>query len=349
MLAVVISEFLAENDRGIEDASGRRHDWIELANTGPTAVDVSGWTLTDDAADLTKWRVPTTAATTNLAPGGRLLVFASGGGGQDGAVGDELHANFQISQEPGYLALVRPDGTTVEYEYDLYPQQQPDIAYGDGVDIHALTLASETLVGNGSAVTAFVPQGPNAARDDHWREVGFDDTGWLQGVGSIGWDVNSDGVDLNPYIGRPLSTTTEVDFNSNWTIYVRYEFDAPDPQQLESLAMHLRFDDGFVAYLNGREIARANFAEDFVYPQPQWNSYAGHQQGSASSSGNWNRTAAADELVSFDLTPFLEFVREEGNVLAFHGVNSRSSGGSGVNRQDFLIDAELVAERASGP
>ncbi|MCA9242058.1 MAG: lamin tail domain-containing protein, partial [Planctomycetales bacterium] len=105
-LTVVISEFLAENNSGLQDAAGHRHDWIELTNTGGSVEDVSGWYLTDDALNLTKWQIPATAATTSLAPGESLLVFASGNNGELGAVGDELHADFQLSQEPGYLGLV---------------------------------------------------------------------------------------------------------------------------------------------------------------------------------------------------------------------------------------------------
>ena len=48
--------------------------------------------------------------------------------------------------------------------------------------------------------------------------------------------------------------------------------------------MDLRFDDGFIVYLNGREVARANFAEDFVAAaaavgfvcrQPGWHRFDG--------------------------------------------------------------------------
>lgn len=349
-LAVVISEFLADNQDGVDDAAGHLHDWIELKNTGAAVEDVSGWYLSDDALDLTKWQVPSTAATTSLAPGEALLVFASGAGGEIGAVGDELHANFQLSQEPGYLGLARADGVTIADEYSLYPQQTSDVSYGVGFDVAGFDTSTQTLVGDASPVTVTSPVGPDAARDDHWREIGFDDSGWLTGTGSVGFDRNGDAPDLSPYIGRELTLSEMNSYAATpqHSAYVRYEFDVADKEQLTSLGLGLRFDDGFIAYLNGREVARANFAEDFVYPQPQWNSYAGHQQGTSSSSGNWNRGEEADQVVSFDLTAYLPFLEDEGNVLAFHGVNSRSSGGGGTNRLDFLIDAELTAERASG-
>ena len=51
---VIISEFLAVNDKGLKDANGERSDWIEIHNAGDATVDLAGWTLTDDADDLSK-------------------------------------------------------------------------------------------------------------------------------------------------------------------------------------------------------------------------------------------------------------------------------------------------------
>ena len=45
---VLIHEFLAKNVTGIQDEMSDYEDWIELANLGATAVDISGFHLTDD-------------------------------------------------------------------------------------------------------------------------------------------------------------------------------------------------------------------------------------------------------------------------------------------------------------
>ena len=120
-----------------------------------------------------------------------------------------------------------------------------------------------------------------------------------------------------------------------------------DKDQLTSLALDLRFDDGFIAYLNGREVARANFAEDFVRPQPQWDSFAGNQVGTGSTAGAANRVAEALDVVTFDLTPYLPELVNGTNVLAFHGVNSNSTSSSSTNRLDFFIEPVLTATRAT--
>lgn len=52
---VVINEFSAGNLIGLRDESGEAQDWIELHNRGTNAVDLLGWSLTDDRNALGKW------------------------------------------------------------------------------------------------------------------------------------------------------------------------------------------------------------------------------------------------------------------------------------------------------
>ena len=120
-----ISEFMASNTRGLADENRDLADWIEIYNPSRVAVNLDGWHLTDDAAQLTKWRFPAT----NLAGGGFLVVFASG---KDRRVpGARLHANFQLSANGEYLALIQPDGVTLTSEFaPAFPQQAPDVSYG---------------------------------------------------------------------------------------------------------------------------------------------------------------------------------------------------------------------------
>ena len=53
-----ISEIMTRNDGTILDADGDASDWIEVYNPGPQAVNLSGWSLTDETARPTKWRFP---------------------------------------------------------------------------------------------------------------------------------------------------------------------------------------------------------------------------------------------------------------------------------------------------
>lgn len=343
-MAVVINEFLASNSDGIRDFSGERHDWIELKNTGTETVDISGWYLTDDAANLSKWQIPATSATQSLAPGGILLVYASD---KNGDFSGELHTNFKLAAEGEYLGLVRPDGDTIEHAYEPFPAQLVDVSYGVGKTTS--TTVSETLIGASTPVRVISPTEQNAARDDHWREIDFDDSSWLSGTGGVGFDRNGAAPNLAPYIGRTLTVgeMNSVSAAPQYSAYVRYAFNVTNKNELTSLQLALRFDDGFIAYLNGKRVARANFAEDFVYTQPGWNSYAGLQMGTSSTAGNVQRTSEAADVVMFDLTPYLSELVEGTNVLAFHGVNSRSTASSNEHRLDFLIQPVLTASRAT--
>src|SRR5262245_60860694 len=84
---VVISEFMAANTGALLDEDGESSDWIELFNSSTTPTNLSGWRLTDDVENLSKWTFPTT----NLGPGQFLVVFASG---KNRAVaGARLHTN----------------------------------------------------------------------------------------------------------------------------------------------------------------------------------------------------------------------------------------------------------------
>src|SRR5690606_35780390 len=58
---VIISEFLASNDDGLRDRDGDASDWIELHNPTGAAVDLAGWSLTDDADEPDKWAFPSVA------------------------------------------------------------------------------------------------------------------------------------------------------------------------------------------------------------------------------------------------------------------------------------------------
>ena len=126
---VEISEFMAKNDTVLATSAGVFEDWIEIHNDTAAPVDLAGWYLSDDPADLTKWQFPSTAATSPLAAGGYLIVFADGSA--NALIGSEIHAGFKLGAGGEYLALVEPDGTTIAHQFSPeYPPQAADISYG---------------------------------------------------------------------------------------------------------------------------------------------------------------------------------------------------------------------------
>ncbi len=147
---VVLSEFMADNESGVVDEDGTRSDWIEILNRGPLEANLSGWYLTDDRLNLTKWQFPPGMSPLNV--NGYLRVWASEKDRRPPL--GHLHTNFRLSNNAGgFLALVDPQ-TNIVSTFDPYPAQQEDISYGrDQVD--------PGIVGYFSAPT---PGAPNSTR-----------------------------------------------------------------------------------------------------------------------------------------------------------------------------------------
>lgn len=74
-----------------------------------------------------------------------------------------------------------------------------------------------------------------------WKTLIFDDTNWLTGVGGIGCGDGDDG-------------TTVAPVNA---IFLRKKFTIVDSTAIAEAVLHADYDDAFVAYLNGVEIARS--------------------------------------------------------------------------------------------
>ncbi len=108
----------------------------------------------------------------------------------------------------------------------------------------------------------------------------------------------------------------------NASVYIRHAFDVTEPADLEDLRLGVKYDDGFIAYLNGVEVARRN-----APAEPAWNSAA--------------ITAHPDELAvvfeEIDISSVLPVLQTGRNILAVHALNE-----SAVD-DDLLWSCELTA------
>ncbi len=132
---------------------------------------------------------------------------------------------------------------------------------------------------------------------------------WLGGLGAL--------------VATDLGTTMR---GRNATAWVRIPFTLPAGSRVDTLTLRLRYDDGFVAYLNGVEVARRN-----APTLPRWNASA-----TAERIG-----AVSGELEEFDVSPRRAVLTEGPNVLALHGLNVSPGDG------DFLLLPELEAAAVS--
>ena len=112
---------MASNNSIEPDPQGEYDDWIEIYNTGASAVNIGGLYLTDDLSVPNKWQFPDP---TNIPAGGFLLVWADGDIGDDG-----LHANFKLSATGEEIGLFEADGSTL-IDSVTYGEQTTDVSYG---------------------------------------------------------------------------------------------------------------------------------------------------------------------------------------------------------------------------
>ncbi|MFC2134453.1 CotH kinase family protein [Bacteroidota bacterium] len=120
--AVVINEFLAQNDTYNTDDSDEYNDWLELYN--PTSEDIflSGMYLTDTPANLTKWQFPFGGVA--IPANGYLLVWCDNDLDQAG-----IHTNFKLSADGEFIALIDIDGATI-IDSLTFGAQTGNISYG---------------------------------------------------------------------------------------------------------------------------------------------------------------------------------------------------------------------------
>ncbi|MFA7326927.1 MAG: lamin tail domain-containing protein [Candidatus Kapaibacterium sp.] len=117
---IVINEFLASNETTNVDQDGGKDDWIEIYNKGAVAVDLEGFTLTDDITDFTLFAFP---AGTVIQPNEYIIVWADKEMEQDG-----YHADLKLSASGESFYLTNAELTIIDSV--SFGEQEADISYG---------------------------------------------------------------------------------------------------------------------------------------------------------------------------------------------------------------------------
>ncbi|MBN1817965.1 MAG: lamin tail domain-containing protein, partial [Sedimentisphaerales bacterium] len=313
--AMVISEFMAVNSSKPPLTSGElldedfeSSDWIELYNASSKPIDLDGWYLTDDPEDLTGWRLPEVT----LEPRDFLTVFASGKDRTDPE--GTLHTDFTLPSEGGFLALVRPDGKTIVHSYD-YPPQFSDVSYGLAAPTGSSVEESVELVPEYADAFATIPVDDSLGLT--WTYPDFDpiNPAWLSGKTGVGYDYGDlIGLDVEAMAGK------------NRSVYIRIPFEVSDLTDLMDLRLYMKYEDGFIAYLNDEHPIQSANADN----GSDWNAGA--------SAGHSDSEAVI--AVEYPLPEeYLGYLRVGTNVLAIHGLNY------GISSTDLLILPRLTALR----
>lgn len=105
--AIRISEVMSAAQTVLPDRYGEFSDWVELHNTTDRAVDLAGWSLSDDPDVPDKWVFPALV----IQPGERVIVFCSG---RETVVDGEVHTDFSLSSGGESVVLRAYSGVTVD-------------------------------------------------------------------------------------------------------------------------------------------------------------------------------------------------------------------------------------------
>jgi len=132
--------------------------------------------------------------------------------------------------------------------------------------------------------------------------------------------TNAEQVSFANYVSTDVRTPM---YGSNATAYVRIPFTASDSDAWDSLQLLVRYDDGFVAYLNGHLIASAN-----APASPAWNSAATQR----------HLDPQAVQWSAFDVSAARAWLQPGNNVLAIQALNIAAT------NTDFLMQAQLVGQ-----
>ena len=255
-------------------------EFVELHNHGRETVDLSGWLLSGGVEHVFP-------PGTRIPAGGYLLVVHSRAVLESRYVLDPaiISGEFSgsLSNNGELLRLSTSRGYLVSFVEYSDSEPWPEICDGLGPSLERVsplleeadhgTWEASILVGGtpgepnsvfrkieppptpppGGEGDVVVPRGATwrfrrgfSEPSPSWTDVGFNDQGWEEGPAGFGYDDGDDTTILRDMQGRYT------------TVYVRRRFSIEDPASVRSLVFHVLFDDGYVAYLNGTEIAREN-------------------------------------------------------------------------------------------
>ena len=238
--------------------------------------------------------------------------------------------SFVVNGAPQYGGHIPSDNLL-----QIVPSRQGTIYYTlDGTD-PAQTPAppqpvGTTLIAPDSPKRVLVPT--NASTGD-WRGARpFGDSAWMLSSGGPG------GIGYERSTGYQGYLTTDVGpqmYNVTASCYVRIPFSfSGDKSQMKTMTLKMRYDDGFVAYLNGLEIARKN-VEGF----PVWNS--------AATADHPDADALSFEPI--DVSSYIGRLQQGNNVLAIQGLNTSASDSDFLIAAELFVGPETAVEVPAGP
>lgn len=219
-----------------------------------------------------------------------------------------------------YYVIGEKDSDPDDWTDELDPRQ---LGGTPSLRSKSLLINETVLAPENASKRAIMPEGPEL--DNVWFLTEFDDSLWPTGKTGAGYDKGSG---YNEFIDPAFNFRDQVIPSEMETVFMRINFEIDDPSQHNTLTLKARYDDGFVAYLNGHEIIRKNAPGTVGLPLP-FNSKAttGHKDN------------LAKKLQSFTIPEGSFSLNKGTNLLAIQGLNDLKGS------SDMLLSASLVSNK----
>jgi hypothetical protein len=197
---------------------------------------------------------------------------------------------------------------------DEYAGPRREFLYN--TQVAADTTAQRTIISGSpgqASLRYWVPQDNSLGQN--WTLPGFDDASWSSGFNGVGFERSPPGYN------SLIATNVDAAMADRTSIYLRLPFNLASVDPISRLTLRMKYDDGFIAYLNGTEVARRNVG-------------GGAPRVDMSATNRPDSLAVVFEDI--DISAFSPFLRPTGNVLAIQAVNQTATS------SDFLALAELI-------
>jgi hypothetical protein len=159
---------------------------------------------------------------------------------------------------------------------------------------------------------------PSGGNTD-WAKATFNDSGWSSGQEPFGYENEAGNSQAE------IIKTEVLDMYETYsTLYLRKQFTVDDVAKYTDLLLTADYDDGFIAYINGTEVARRSV------PGAVGSFVAFDKFGTSHESTN--NSGAAPETISISLSKHPDLLKTGGsNVLSIQGLNSE------LGSSDFFL------------
>ena len=210
------------------------------------------------------------------------------------------------------LEILEADGATVVWTSPLLNPENTDSS-PQLLDVDVEGLAGGAVLGKYVRVKRagdpdFSGQGGIA---------GSQDDAYVLSIG----EINVQGESISNYDGF-IKTDIELSaFGQNASAFARYPLNVPSAADIATMKLQVRYDDGFIAYLNGSKIAERN-----TPVTPTWNSSATVDRDDSQ----------AYQIEEIDVSAFKSSLVNGPNLLAIQMLNNVS------NDEDFLFQPKLI-------